>query len=178
MSMRLKLLFSSLTILSALFLSGIVYADDPGIKEPKEVKRGTVTGRIMVKNKEGVPLSWGQIMFYDISSGPPPIPEKYERTPDISKNMDAEGKFKFEIPEGTYFMGAIKRLSGDRLGPPQEGDYVFRSLNEKGQPKEYIVKAGKTLDVGTFAEAFPITPEDLSRRSVTTALEGTIVNTD
>lgn len=177
MSTRLKLQLSSLIMSAVLFLSGIAYADDPGMKEAEAVKTGTVTGRIMVQDKD-VPLSWGQIMFYDMSAGPPPIPEKYERTPDISKNMDADGKFTVEIPEGRYFMGAIKRLSGDRLGPPQVGDFVFRSLNEKGKPKEYIVKANKTLDVGTFAEAFPVTPEDLSRRRITTGLEGMIVNTD
>jgi hypothetical protein len=143
-----------------------------------EIKTGIVTGTIMIRDKENVPLSWGQIMFYDVSTGPPPIPEKYERTPDISRNMDAEGKFRVDIPEGRYFIGAIKRLSGDKLGPPQVGDYVFRSLNEKGKPKEYTIRAGDTLDIGTFAEAFQITDEDIENRRVTTGLEGIIVNTE
>jgi len=177
MSIRPKLLFLSVIIVSVLFLFCFSYADHDGIQGTEAVKTGTVTGKIMVKDKD-VPLAWGQIMFYDVSSGPPPIPEKYERTPDISKNMDADGKFKVEIPEGKYYMGAIKRLSGDRLGPPQEGDYVFRSLDEKGMPKIYMVKSDETLDVGTFAEAFPITAADLSRHHVTTALEGTILSTD
>lgn len=174
MSMRLKLIQIFLALLIVIFISGITSAAETAQEAPQEIKKGTVTGRIMLK--EGLPLAWGQIMFYDYSSGPSPVPSKYERTPDVSKTVDAEGRFKVEIPEGRYYIGAVKRLSGDRLGPPQEGDYIFRSLDEKGKPKEYEMKAGKVLDVGTLTGAFQITEKELAERRVTTALKGVIVN--
>jgi len=160
------------------FMCGNSSGADSVKEATPEIKKGTVTGTIMVKDRENVPLSWGQIMLYDVSTGPPPVPEKYERTPDISKNMDADGKFRIELPEGRYYIGAVKRLSGDKLGPPDVGDYVFRSLNEKGKPKEYQVKGGQVLDIGTFAEAFPLSEKDISKRHVTTAIEGVVVSTD
>jgi hypothetical protein len=174
MAIRLQLIRLILSILIVIFISGIAPATESAQETVKEVKTGTVTGRIMVK--DGLPLAWGQIMFFDYLTGPPPVPSKYERTPDVSKTVDAEGLFKIEIPEGRYYIGAVKRLSGDRLGPPLEGDYIFRSLDEKGKPKEYEVKAGKVLDVGTFTGAFQITDRELAERRITTALKGVIVN--
>lgn len=174
MAIRLKLV----RLIFAVFIVNFIYGNVPAAEtpqdEPQEIKKGTVTGRILLK--DGTPLSWGQIMFFDYLTGPPPVPSKYERTPDISKTMDAEGRFKVEVPEGRYYIGAVKRLSGDRLGPPQEGDYIFRSLDDKGKPKEYMIQADKVLDVGTFTGAFQITDKELGERRITTALKGTIVN--
>ncbi len=178
MFIRLKHVLSCVTVFSICLMSNSSFAEDPVKKDVPEIRKGTVTGRIMVRDKGDVALAWGQIMFYDILSGPPPVPEKYERTPDISRSLDADGKFSVEIPEGNYYVGAIKRLSGDKLGPPQEGDYVYRSLDEKGKPKLHKVKADETLDLGTVAEAFQISEEDLTNRRITTALEGKIVSTD
>ena len=166
---NMLLSFLSLLIFLLLFIINPVAAED---KTVEEIKKGTVTGQIMVKG--GVPLSFGQAMFYNASSGPPPNPEKYERTPDISKTMDAEGKFKVELPEGRYYLGAIRRVSGDRLGPPQEGDYVFRSLNKEGKPREYAIRAGEVYDAGTFEEAFQLDEETMTERRVTTAIKGTL----
>ena len=176
MSICLKHMQFYFTVLIIALLYGNVVAADPEQKAPPEIKKGTVTGKVMVNDR--VPLSWGQIMFYDYSTGPPPIPDKYERTPDISKSLDYEGNYKVEVPEGRYYIGAIKRISGDRLGPPQNGDYVYRSLNEKGLPKIYTVQAGQVLDVGMFTGAFQIADEDLAEQHVTTALKGVIYNMD
>jgi hypothetical protein len=165
-----------LALLVALSFFNNAYAVDPEQRMTQEIRKGTVKGRIMVKDNDGIPLSWGQIMFYDKSTGPPPLPYKYERVPDILRYMDAEGKFAVKIPVGKYYMGAIKRLSEDRLGPPKEGDYIYRSLNEKGEPKEYEVKEGESIDVGTISEAFPIQLDDFLKRRVTTAIEGKIIN--
>ncbi len=175
MYLKLKLMTILLALLVALSFFNNAYAVDPEQRVTQEIGKGTVKGRIMIKDMDGVPLSWGQIMFYDKSTGPPPLPGKYERIPDILRYMDAEGKFKEKIPAGKYYMGAIKRLSEDRLGPPKEGDYIYRSLNKKGEPKEYEVKAGESIDVGTISEAFPIQPDDFLKRRVTTAIEGKII---
>lgn len=178
MLFRLKYVLSCVTFLVFCLISSNSYAADAAKKAAPEIKKGTVTGRITVKDKEGVGLAWGQIMFYDILSGPPPVPEKYERTPDISRSLDADGTFKVEIPEGNYYIGAIKRMSGDKLGPPQEGDYVYRSLDTSGKPKLHKVISGKELELGSAEEAFQISKEDIEKRRVSTALEGTIVSTD
>ena len=134
-----------------------------------EVKTGAITGTIMITGAG--PLKDGQVMLYDAAAGPPPMPFKYERTPDIAKELDAEGRFKVELPPGKYYLGAIKRLSNERIGPPQTGDYVFRSLDEKGNPKEYLVQSGIVLDIGTVSAA-PLKPERLLSHAVTTSIEG------
>jgi len=178
MFIRLKIMQVFAIVFIVTMAYGIAFGTDPAQEAPPEIKKGAVTGRVMVKGKEDVPLSWGQIMFYNVSTGPPPAPEKYERTPDALKILDADGKFKVELSEGRYYIGAIKRISGDKLGPPQAGDYVFRSVDENHKPKEYPVKADQVLDVGTFADASPLSEEDILKRHVTTAIEGMIVSTD
>lgn len=177
---RLKPILTSLTVLITLLIFCSAYAVESVPEESleKKIKPGTVTGRIMVKDKEDMPLAWGQILFYNVSTGPPPKPAKYERIPDMWKNINAEGRFTVELPEGRYYMGAVKRLSGEEFGPPQNGDYVFISLNEQGRPKEYYIQEGTFLDVGTIAEAIPLDRGILGERRITTAIEGTIVDTD
>jgi len=175
MSLRIKLpiIFLSLSII--LSQSSVLYGES-GQKTDQDKKTGTVKGQVMIK--DGGPLAFGQIMFYDVLSGPPPLPHKYERTPDISKAIDADGKFTVELPEGKYYIGAVRRISGERFGPPQEGDYIYRSLDDNGKPKEYPVQAGKVLDIGTVKEAVPLKAEDISHRSITTAIEGHIIDMD
>lgn len=174
MSIRQKLMCSFLSLLISISMLSIVLAGSER-ETAKDKKTGTVTGTIMIKG--GGPMAWGQIMFYD-AAGPQPQPDKYERIPDISRDIDANGKFKVELTEGKYYMAAIKRLSGERFGPPQEGDYVLIIVDENGKPKEYIIKAGKLLDIGTISEAAPLTAEKISKRIVTTALEGVVTDMD
>ncbi len=175
MFIRLIYLQLFISVLSSVFICNAVTAAESDKKVIQEITKGTVTGRIMLRDKADIPLSWGQIMFYSVTTGPPPMPGKYERVPDISRNMNAEGEFKVKIPAGEYFMRAIKRLSEDRLGPPKEGDYIYRSLNETGGLKKYTVKAGEALDVGTVAGAYQLKTDDLSKRQITTAIEGKII---
>ncbi len=49
-------------------------------------------------------------------------------------------------------------------------------LDEKGKPKEYHVKAGTLLELGTITNAFQLKEEDLSKRRVTTAIKGVILD--
>ena len=165
MSIRQIAMIASLIIL---LLFSIAFAAEE--RPPAaEVKTGAITGTIMITGAG--PLKDGQVMLYDAAAGPPPMPFKYERTPDIAKELDAEGRFKVELPPGKYYLGAIKRLSNERIGPPQTGDYVFRSLDEKGNPKEYLVQSGIVLDIGTVSAA-PLKPERLLSHAVTTSIEG------
>jgi hypothetical protein len=143
-------------------------------RKEKAVKTGTVIGKILIKD-EG-PLAFGQVMFYNAATGPPPVPDKYERIPDISKNINAEGTFTVELPEGQYYLGAIRRLSGERFGPPKVGDHIFRSLDDQGRPKEYLIEHGKHYDVGTFSGAIPMRAEDFVKSNITTAIKGIIMD--
>jgi hypothetical protein len=162
-----------------IFLVNIVSAGAQGKLSKtvvKNVKKGTISGKIMIK--DGGPLSGGQVIFFNAASGPPPEQERYDRTPDFVRNIDDDGKFSADIPEGKYYIGAVKRRSGETIGAPAEGDYTWRSLDEKGKPKAYAVEADKLLDIGTIAEAAPLKAESVVHRAVTTAIEGTVFDMD
>jgi hypothetical protein len=159
------------------FSSGAAAAAAETRQEPVQVlKSGTITGRVLAKG--GVPLSWGEVMFYDVSAGPPPRPDLYERTPDISKSLDADGRFKVTVPPGKYYLGAVKRMSGERFGPPREGDYVLKAVDDKGKPLLFDVKAGAELNVGKLPEAVPVDAKDLAKRAMTTGIQGVVVDVD
>ena len=162
------------SLIIAFFLSGIAFAGQGGAAA-KGVATGAIAGRIMIKG--GGPLADGQVLFYDAAGGPPPSPGKYERTPDIIRDIDAGGGFIAELPAGKYYMRAIKRLSGDKVGPPKEGDYVYKGVDEKGNLKEYIIQPGRFLDIGTISEAAPY-KTDAAGRVVTTGVEGVILDTN
>ncbi len=147
------------------------------LEAAQDVETGTVTGRVVVEGKVDSALAWGQVMFYNVETGPLPLPYKYERTPDVSRDLDVDGGFSLELPAGVYYISAVKRLSGDRLGPPQLGDYVSRDLNETKKPKKYSIKAGEVLQLGEL-EAIKLSAENLSERRITTAIEGTVIDAE
>lgn len=142
----------------------------------KEIKTGTITGQFVIKG-DG-PMSGGQVLFYNASTGPPPSPDKYARISDISKDIGPDGGFRAELPTGKYYMGALKRLSGESFGLPQEGDYHLLSRDKQGRLKEYVVKAGEVLDAGVIAEAVPFKPEVPGAKKTTTAIEGVVSDMD
>ena len=141
-----------------------------------EVKTGTITGKMMIKN--GGPLANGVVFFFNEASGPPPSPEKYWRVPDEIAGTDGEGNFKALLVEGKYYLGASKRTTGQEVGPPQEGDYFLPVMEEKGIPKTYRVDKGKVTDIGTIAEAVPFTKATIKTQNGITSIEGTITDTD
>jgi hypothetical protein len=179
MSVRKKMILPFFALAIGIFLVNIVSAGAQGKLSKtvvKNVKKGTISGKIMIK--DGGPLSGGQVIFFNAASGPPPEQERYDRTPDFVRNIDDDGKFSADIPEGKYYIGAVKRRSGETIGAPAEGDYTWRSLDEKGKPKAYAVEADKLLDIGTIAEAAPLKAESVVHRAVTTAIEGTVFDMD
>ncbi len=141
----------------------------------QEIKTGTITGQLMTKG--GVPLSGGQAFFFNDASGPPPSAEKYWRIPDYVTHIDDQGKFSLDLPEGTYYLGAIKRVSNEKIGPPKEGDYFFASTDDKGLPKSYAVKNGRKSDIGTIAAAVPFQKSASKPGVEITSVEGTILDT-
>ncbi len=163
----------SILLIAALFSSSAhaVDTDPAGGKAPE---KGVISGTVVIKGQG--PLSGGQVMLYNAASGPAPDPDKYERTPDLARPIGEDGRFSVELPAGTYYLRAVKRLSGERIGPPEAGDYIFRATDEKGMPREFRVEAGKSLDIGT-GEAVPLLKTaKSSTHAVTTAIEGIIVD--
>jgi hypothetical protein len=137
----------------------------------EEIETGWISGQIMIKG-DG-PMSNGMVVFFNAETGPPPAPDKYLRIPDEVGDLDEEGKFRMELPVGKYYMGAIKRMSGEQIGPPQDGDYFFISRDQEGIPVAYIIEKGKSLSVGVISEAVPF------KRTVAeniTGISGTITD--
>jgi hypothetical protein len=105
--------------------------------------------------KGGAPLEGGLAFFFNKASGPPPLPDKYWRVPDEIAELDADGRFATELLEGTYYLGAIKRMASKDVGPPNEGDLYLIINNLPEKQRTITVKAGVAQDVGTIAEAIP-----------------------
>jgi hypothetical protein len=74
------------------------------------------------------------VYFFNEKAGPPPSATRYWRVPGEAFGTDGNGRFVAEIPEGRYYMGAIRKNSGEPVGPPGNGDPFFVSQDEKGNP--------------------------------------------
>jgi len=152
-----------------LVLSSSTYALSP----KKIVNRGAIAGKVMIRGNG--PLSGGQVIFFNEASGPVPDIGAYERTPDIVREIGEDGRFSVDLPAGKYYLGAVKRQSGEAIGPPVEGDLVWRSMDGKGRPKAFLVRSGKRVDIGTV-EAEPLRPEVLEKRPLETVIEGVVID--
>jgi hypothetical protein len=167
-----KLLF----LVFFLILSVNVFAGD----NDQQTKTGIITGRIMIEADK--PIGGGKV-FFTVLGSPPPSATKYWRVPDEATDIDKDGRFTITLPEGQYYMGAIKKVSGDRIsgdnfgpGPPNNGDILYIS-QENGKPKVHTVKRGETTDLGTVSGAAPVSTDMLAKGAVT-AIEGTVSDTN
>jgi len=141
-----RIVFISIVLFAFLFTCGSVFA--------QEQNTCRVTGTLM--SKDGGPMAGGLIHFFNVETGPVPYPDKYWRVPDALADLNEKGGFTIELPEGKYYLGAIKRTSGTKeVGPPLVGDLFFISSDEKGSPKVYTVKRGEEINIGTLSEATP-----------------------
>jgi hypothetical protein len=140
------------------------------------VNRGIIAGQLMIKG--GAPLAGGQVFFFNDASGPPPSQGEYWRVPDYTTQIDEGGKFSIELPAGKYYLGAIKHISGEKIGPPAEGDYFFSSADEKGSAKPYVVKNGEKIELGVISEAVPFQKKAVIPGAEITAIEGAVINTE
>ncbi|HAM49458.1 MAG TPA: hypothetical protein DCP92_01690 [Nitrospiraceae bacterium] len=157
----------SAMVLLCLLLYGTAFAAG----QSKQSDIGTVTGVIHIKG--GGLMKGGTVFFFDEKAGPPPSATKYWRVPTYAFEIEDNAHFTVMLPEGDYYMGAIKRQSGQRLGPPHEGDYFFISQDEKGQPKKLRVSKDSKIDLGVLEEAVPFKRETLAQKGIT-SIQGTI----
>lgn len=140
----------------------------------EEARTGSITGRVMIK--DGVPMANGVIFIFNDATGPPPSSDKYWRVPDEIVKTDADGKFVANLTAGTYYIGAIKRTSGDEVGPPQEGDLFLPFHGEGGVPKRHLVASGATTDVGVITGGLPFKKSSIRTREGITAIEGKVID--
>lgn len=119
----------------------------------QEFATGWLSGQIMIK--DGGPMSRGTVVFFDAAVGPAPDPHKFVRTPDHIGDLDEEGKFRIMLPAGKYYMGAIKRLSGEPIGPPLDGDFFLIKRDKDGIAVAYNIEKDKEQSTGVVAEAVP-----------------------
>ncbi len=137
-------------LLTMICFSTALYAGEGGNSEPI-IETGFITGQLFIK--DGGPLSSGMVVFFNGAEGPPPDPNEYLRIPDEIGELDPDGKFIVELPVGTYYVGGIKRMSGEKIGPPLDGDYFYLKRDKKGAPQLYTIKKHETVDLGISKEA-------------------------
>lgn len=143
----MKKLFAVIIIAISVLPAAIGFGAD----EPNN-KNATMTGTFLIK--AGLPMSGAMFYVYNLAKGPAPSHDKYWRVPDHAQTLNGDGSFSIELQEGLYCIGAVQRVRGTtRIGPPEDGDFLLLSLDDKGQPKKYQVKNGERLDAGTISGA-------------------------
>lgn len=138
-----------------------------------------VTGRISgawIPRTIG-PISGGLIYAFNTNSGPPPKRKQARRVPDGLVKTDDEGKFSLELPEGTYYLSALKKFD-EAPGPPQDGDLHGLSRDKKGKPIVYTVKRGITTDIGILRHATAFKSPTIKLTKGMTAITGTLKASD
>jgi len=163
--------------LGILLLASFTYLSTP-VFAAENPNTGSMTGRITLKN--GEPLSEGKIFFFRVGSGPPPSQSRYWRTPDEIAIIDSNGSFRVKLIEGKYYISATKKQTKDLIGPPVEGDYVYPDSRKdlKDDQQLYAVTKGGTTDIGTIAEAVPFRKKPVTTHEETTAIAGTIKDSE
>jgi len=79
------------------------------------------------------------------------------------------------LADGTYFIGAIQRKSGENIGPPQEGD-LFLPFHGEGSPMPHVVANGSATDLGIITGALPFKKSSIKIKDGITAIEGKVID--
>ena len=137
-----------------------------------EGERGTLSGKWITKDQG--PMAGGQVLLFNAASGPPPSSNKHLRIPDAGTAIDREGKFSVKLPAGNYYLVMRKRANPESAGPPEEGDPQYYARLKNGQPKTFVVKAGKSTNIGTVTVAVPFKKEKMTSTEGLTGIEGTV----
>jgi hypothetical protein len=135
---------------------------------------GNLSGQFMLGDNS--PMGGALVFFYNLDNGPPPSLDMYWRVPDVVKELDEFGRFKFELPPGNYAIGALKRKGAQQLGPVAEGDIFLLSLDENGVPRNYTVTQESRLDIGVILPPVKI-PVGSSPPRIT-GFDGVVLNAE
>lgn len=147
------------------FAEGTVFAAD--------ARTGTISGKVMISDE--LPMANGLLFVFNEASGAPPSFDRYWRVPDEIATIDAKGKFTSVLAEGNYYLGAIKRKTGEDVGPLQEGD-LFLPFFADGAPIKYSVTGGSLTDLGTISGAVPFKKSILKTGDGVTAIAGMVTD--
>jgi hypothetical protein len=141
----------------------------------EELKSATVTGRVATKS--GAPMAEAYVYLFNETLGPPPLMDRYWRLPDEIVMSDMEGRFTTQVPYGTYYIGAIKRINGRDVGPPVAGDILLASSTDEILQRKFLFNKER-IDIGVIDQGVPYSPLATPRREGITAIEGKVVNAD
>jgi len=155
------------------FLLAILLCCTTGNSFADNGKRGSISGRLTLN--DGSPMAYAQVFIFNESSGAPPSFDRYWRVPDEVIQADGEGRFKAVLANGKYYLGAIKRKSGNEIGPLQDGD-LFLPFYADGQPISYVIANGSSTDLGTVSGAEPFSKSILKSGDGITAISGAVTD--
>ena len=117
---------------------------------------GIITGKIMSAGGEA--LSGGYVKFFDAAKGYSPFTHEYWRSADYYFRIEDDGSFSAALPEGDYYLMAVKMKKGKKAAcPPEEGDFVYPPF--EGTQETYAVKSGETKDLNLISRAVPFKKE-------------------
>ena len=136
--------------------------------------KGVVTGK-WITAKFG-PMTGAQVLLFNAASGPAPSSDKHLRIPDAGSPVDSEGKFSMEVPAGKYYLVMRKRVNPESAGPPEDGDPQYYARLKNGQPKTFVVKPGKTTNIGTVTAAEPFRRAQPVSMAGLTGIEGAVLD--
>lgn len=137
-------------------------------------EKGVISGRWITK--EMGPMTGAQVLLFNAASGPAPSSDKHLRIPDAGTAVDGEGKFSAEITAGKYYLVMRKRVNPESAGPPENGDPQYYARLKNGQPKTFVVKSGKTTNIGTITKFEPFKREKTIAKKGMTGIEGAVTD--
>lgn len=124
-----------------------------------------------IQTVEGVPLSGGDVYFFNEATGPAPAPEKYWRVADRIATLDDRGGFSVELSPGRYYVGAIQRKGDKRIiGPPSEGDLFYAGKTR------YEVLSAVEKSLEPIKEGKQFTLDLLVKGEGVSAIEGVVLD--
>lgn len=138
------------------------------VAETPQERMGTISGQVV---HEGNSLPNVLVAFFDAGKGLPPIGGEGGRIPDGILFADSEGKFSVSLNEGSYYLGALVRKSGPRLGPPREGEPHYLAGDGVGGLRKLDVMASRRTDYGPVDFA---TAQTFEEKEGTFRIEGTV----
>lgn len=108
---------SLLPVLLLLLVTACVPASPKTAAETAATGQSGLTGKAFLK-KDGQPLEGVYINVYQKN-----VPNLLGPSQYISAATDSAGHYRLDVPPGSYFVVARKRLSGMATGPLSPGDY-------------------------------------------------------
>ncbi len=119
----------------------------------EDANYGTLIGQL--QNGHGTPMAVGVVSFFNIDKGLPLDGKIVRRIPDTVVRVGEHGRFEVKLQAGAYYIGALQRVKGKGPGPPRAGEDFFFALNDAGELKIFMVKVGKTVNVGRVSGVVP-----------------------